>query len=446
MFAPALLLSLSLGTASAQAAGPCSGCNVLWLVIDTTRHDYLGMYGNPDGNTPKLDAFAAGGRVFESAWSQGPDTMISVSSYFTGRYNRNTDMDFTIFNRKSAFHPMSPELTTVAEVLQGQGYQTVGMTANLVIAGDQAFDLGLHQGFDVWKKGTDTEVADFGVAQLDALKGSPFFLYLHLMGPHHPNSMAPDFAKRRGPPPADRPEANQHLYREINKGRLTLSKSGAAHVRDLYADALWAADAELGRVLARLEALGLTDNTLVIITSDHGESLGEIHNGRPIYGHGHALTEPLLHVPLVLRGKGVPQGRDAQVAELVDLAPTITTLLGIPEDPSWQWDGDPLVGPGAAPGTLAIADRGIPGKSNANARTATHSVRWWEAANQWIYMDLTRATAPEATHVDADAEHKRLQALLQSYIDTAHPPKSEGTTATPEGDTLDQLRELGYVE
>ncbi len=451
---PALLLSMAVGesTTAEAATGAnvpvCADCNVLWLVIDTTRADYVGFLGNKDGNTPHIDRLAGRGIVFEQGWTQGAETMISVSSYATGRYNRNTDMNFTIFNRDAVYHPMSPELTTVAEVLSSKGYKTAGMTANMVIAKGVKFDLELHHGFQEWAKGTDAEVADYGIKQLDALKGEKFFLYLHMMGPHHPNAELPGFKERRGAFPAGMPEAENNIYREVNNGKRTLSDEEARYMRALYADALWEADGQMGRVLDHLAKLGLDRKTLVIFTSDHGESLGELHNGKPVWGHGHALTDPLLHVPLVMAGPGLSPGvrEKSQMAELVDLAPTIVSYLGISEEPAWGWDGDPLVGKGLAVGNTSISDRGIPGHSNAAIRSLTHGVMWWETANKWFYTNLKAAGDAEYAYVGADAEHKRLQALLQSYMDSAHPPKAGTGAAAPEGDTLEQLKELGYVE
>jgi hypothetical protein len=369
--------------------------------------------------------------------------MISVSSYFTGRRNRNTDMDFTIFNRGSDFHPMSEENTTVAEVLAANGFKTVGMTANMVIAGGVKFDLNVQQGFQTWKKGTDREVADFGIQQLGALKDDRFFLYLHMMGPHHPNSRVPGFESRRGTFSAGLPDAENHVYGDHNKGKTLITPEQGEYLRALYADALWEADAHMGRVLDKLRATGLDKKTLVIVTSDHGESLGDTHNGKQIWGHGHALKEPLLHVPLIMAGPGVGKGarEKTQMVELVDLAPTITSHLGIAEDPAWKWEGDPIFGAGSEKGDTSISDRGIPGQSNAGIRTLTHSVMWWEKANRWFYMDLTAGPTAEPS-----AEHKRLQGILQQYMDTADPPKRQGDIAAPDGDTLEALRQLGYVD
>jgi len=444
----AALLAATASATTPALAAPCDDCNVLWLVIDTTRADYMGMYGNPDGNTPRLDQLAARGTTYEQAWTQGPDTMVSVSSYFTGRRNRNTDMDFTIFNRGADFHPMSEENTTVAEALASNGFKTVGMTANMVIAGGVKFDLNVQQGFQTWKKGTDREVADFGVQQLDALQDERFLLYLHMMGPHHPNSRAPGFESRRGTFSKSLPDAENHIYGEVNKGKRGLTDEEARYLRALYADALWEADAHMGRILDKLRATGLDKKTLVIVTSDHGEALGDIHNGKPVWGHGHALKEPLLHVPLLVAGPGLPKGarEETQMVELVDLAPTVTNYLGIPEDPNWKWEGDPVFGPGASEGTTSISDRGIPGKSNAGIRTLTHSVMWWEAANRWFYMDLTAGADAEEKHIQATTEHKRLQGILQDYMTTADPPTRQGDIAAPEGDTLEALRMLGYVD
>ena len=158
------LMGLSLHATTAEAKGVCGDCNVLWIVVDTTRADYIGAYGNETARTPTLDGLAARGLLFEHGYTQAPSTLISVSSYMSGRHRLNTGMDFDMFNRKNAFHPLSKENHTLAEALQGAGWKTWGATANLIIAGDVRFDMDVGQGFESWNKGNDSKVVDLAVA------------------------------------------------------------------------------------------------------------------------------------------------------------------------------------------------------------------------------------------------------------------------------------------
>jgi arylsulfatase A-like enzyme len=139
---------------------------VVWIVIDTTRADRVGCFGGPKNTTPHIDALCQRGLSFAEAYSQAPATMLSVASYMSGRYRRSTGIDFMLWEDQD-FHPLSPEITTVAEALKGAGFQTIALTANPSIskashAQGAAFDLDYDQGFDVWRYATDDEIAAQG--------------------------------------------------------------------------------------------------------------------------------------------------------------------------------------------------------------------------------------------------------------------------------------------
>jgi len=444
------LLGLALPS-TARAAPVCAGCNVLWIVIDTTRADRLGVYGGPPVNTPNLDRLAARGTTWEHAYSQAPSTMLSVSSYFSGRYRLSTGQMFTMNQRREHFNQLSPEVTTVAEVLEQRGYRIDGYVANGVIAPAPTarFQLRVHQGFDTWVQVTDQAAVDQGSDRLAELKasGEPWMLYLHLLGPHAPNDRFEGFEARRGQHPSQFGDVVEPAhYLEINTGRTVPTAADLAYINALYDDAVFLADRQVGQVLDRLEQRGLAEKTLVIVTSDHGETLGEYRDPHPHFGHSHSLIDALLNVPLIIAGPGIPEGRVErdQVAELVDLAPTLASYLGIPVQNAWEWDGEPLFGPQAAQGPIALSDRGGVGYMQTGARDTTHAVRYYHENGLWRYMVLPE----EQVHVKPPTSaHKALQAAAQAYMDSAHPPKVAGETLeAPEDDELEMLRALGYVE
>jgi len=446
------LMGLSLHATTAEAKGVCGDCNVLWIVVDTTRADYIGAYGNETARTPTLDGLAARGLLFEHGYTQAPSTLISVSSYMSGRHRLNTGMDFDMFNRKNAFHPLSKENHTLAEALQGAGWKTWGATANLIIAGDVRFDMDVGQGFESWNKGNDSKVVDLAVAQLDtyAAGSDPFFMYVHLMGPHHPNPRRAGFEDRRpGSFDPSLQQAVDQIYGKVNRGQFPMDDTLRSYWRELYADALSQADDELSRLMGHLKAKGLQGKTLVVVTSDHGEALGELHNGKETWGHGHALTEPLLHVPLLFAGPGVPKGKREKtaVAEMVDVPPTIANYLGVDIAPEWRWEGEPLFGPGAVAGTTSISDRGVAPKENTAVRSLTHNVLFWGAnGGKYFYYDI-QGPGGESKTVAGDAEHQRLEAILKTYRSTARPPEGDGRSVEgPKDEMLEQLQQLGYVE
>jgi arylsulfatase A-like enzyme len=130
--------------------------------------------------------------------------------------------------------------------------------------------------------------------------------------------------------------------------------AGWEWIRALYDDAVRETDTQVGQVLDAVSKR--TRPTLVIFTADHGESLGEVRD-KPYLGHNQALWDEVVRVPLVMAGPGVHENEVVSdgLAELIDVAPTITNLLGIAIQPAWKWAGQPLLGPGGGPGAYAIS-------------------------------------------------------------------------------------------
>ncbi|MDP6933482.1 MAG: sulfatase [Myxococcota bacterium] len=457
------------GMGLAQAAPPtldpaplptCADCSVLWIVVDTTRADALGCYGQSGPTTPNMDAMAARGVVFEQAYAQGPSTLVSVSSYMSGRYRRNTGMDYTIYTRDRQYHPLSGELTMVAEVLGERGWRTRGVVANPVIGSDIDWDPQVHQGFETWEKDVDEKVVQRGIELLQEHSGERSLVYLHLMGPHVPNGPRGGFEERRGLEPRTDLKGLGRTYNDMNTGELTPSSADIEYLQALYADDLWWADAQVGRVLDELQRLELDQRTLVVLHSDHGEALGDLLNYRSAPGTGEKptmaqwdhmgpLVEQVLHVPLLMAGPGLPAGsRVERLVELVDVAPTLTAYLGIETEPAWRWEGAPLFGP-TGPGeetvATAISDKGRDGKQHTSVRSLTHGVYTLEETGETWYYRLDVPGGPVTT-VPPVAAHRDLEQRLQGYLDSAVAPETTETMDAPEGSMLEALRELGYME
>jgi arylsulfatase A-like enzyme len=435
------LTGLGLAPSAAAETAPCPDCNVVFIVVDSTRADALSCYGDPQGTTPNIDALAQRGQRFEHAFAQGPAALPSVASYLSGRYRLATGMDFTQFKRAELFHPMSDRVTTIAEVLAESGYRTAGVNANSLIARGVDFDLALHQGFETFEFGEDETTTQRAIAQLQVDDERPLFLYMHLMGPQPPNLPSEGFAQRQGEHAEGLAEPSSLNYTKANQGQLTLSEAEIAFWKAAYADALWTADAQVGRLLAAISELGLDDETIVILTSNHGEGLGDPMGAKVRWGHGYGLKPPVLQVPLVIAAPGLEGGvvLSDQVAELVDLAPTITGLLGIPVQDAWHWDGEPLLGPGAVKGRWSISDQGVPPTISANIRTATHSVSGhYEAGEPRNHRFFVLASDPgENTGGVNKAAHTALREALDAYMLDAGMPDAEPDDAASSGEASD---------
>jgi arylsulfatase A-like enzyme/Flp pilus assembly protein TadD len=293
---------------------------VVLITIDTLRADFVGSYGSKSSRTPTLDRLAADGVRFATAISPTPITMPSHASLMTG-------LDPTLHGvHSNAKFRLDDGIPTLAEQFQARGFATAAFLASVVL--DRRY--GLARGFDVYDDrmgfrrniegatgGYAERTADQVVdATLEWLKSAPsrFFLWVHFYDPHGSYN----------PPRGFRPKQRVTTARLEEVGILEYAKQAFP---SLYAAEIYFADTELGRFLRILNRKFNDDRTLLVVTSDHGESLGE---------HGeltHTLTvyDATQKVPLLMKGPGVPSGRvvDAQV-RLVDVAPTILSLSGLP--------------------------------------------------------------------------------------------------------------------
>jgi arylsulfatase A-like enzyme len=320
--------------------------NVIVVLVDTLRADRLGVYGNRSGLTPYLDGLARRGTVFSNVYAPSSWTCPSVASLFTSRYpnqHQVTNWDARISD---------PEVT-IAERLQQARYRSLGFVANLRLTEE----LGHGQGFERWN-------AYLSATKLRAdrlrrrLLSSPelaavpdaqshLFLYVQYMEPHAPYNMPPRYRKkfeRRSDPSIDSAAAVQKLL-DLNFG--ALSAAELDHLNSLYDAEIAFLDDELRRLMTGLEARGLLQHSIVVVTADHGEELGE----HGLVGHGLSLYNQELHVPLIVVGQGVPAGQVVrEPVSLMDVAPSLLALIGQPAEPRFQGRSlVPLLQGGGAP-------------------------------------------------------------------------------------------------
>jgi len=278
--------------------------NVVVITIDTLRADHLGCYGYKQIRTPNIDALAAESARFERAYTPVPVTLPAHTAIFTGTYPTLSGMHDFSGNK------LNPTQPTLASVLKQQGYVTGAVIGSAVL--DSRF--GLNQGFDFYYDHFDFSrlqesnleemerpgnvVADVALDWLGKNRGSKFFLWMHLYDPHYPYR-----------PPAP--------YSEQYKDRL-------------YDGEIAFADAQVGRLIAYLKAKDLYRNTLIVLTGDHGESLGE-HGEKT---HGLFIYNATLHVPVIVHLPGASAAKVIpELVSLTDLMPTVLQALKI-EAPS----------------------------------------------------------------------------------------------------------------
>ncbi|MHC4080942.1 MAG: sulfatase family protein [Planctomycetota bacterium] len=344
---PALRMTLiaAAGALLAAAVVPSDGDQadtriqrVVVLHLDTTRFDDLGCNGGV-ARTPNIDGVAARGMRYENSIVTSPKTSPSIATFLTGRVpNRHGVYDVGA--------ALDEKLTTVAEILQARGFVTAGFTSNPIVGqvGTNARrSAGFDQGFDVYE--THYQVAttpegqepnatprahapllvDRALQFVERHQDDRFFLWMLHLDPHTPYAPPEPWETMY----LDDPEVGSSSER-LNPAIIHHS----AYVRDRLHSHEYVArhlgevsmvDHELGRLLQRLGSL--PGRTLLVITADHGESLGDVGYW---FDHGRNLRHPCLNVPLIIACEGlVPIGTSRALVANIDLSPTILDLLGI---------------------------------------------------------------------------------------------------------------------
>lgn len=329
---------------------PGEPLNVVFILLDTLRADHLSCYGYSRKTSPSIDKLADQGVLFEQAISQANWTLSSVASLFTSKYPPD-------HGAVSELTRLADSELTLAEALQEQGYRTAAFVGPSFVSPE----FGLAQGFQIYRStspGILREIMPQVFTWLDQNGKGPFFLFLHSVDLHTPYAYNTPFHFRElfdpgydgavrliqinarffkvynsepwepelGPAP---PPAYASLVEQIRD-----NPRDREHIASYYDGAIAYADSFLGPLWEKLERLGLRSKTMILLTSDHGEALGE--RGR--MGHDFCLQDEIIRVPLILshpRWSGRPRRIREQV-EMIDVSPTILHLLNLPIPPSFR--------------------------------------------------------------------------------------------------------------
>jgi arylsulfatase A-like enzyme len=349
--------------ASARPAVAGNRLNVLLITIDTLRADHLGAYGYGRPTSPRMDALARRGVVFDEAYTYWPKTRGSFVGIMTGRFAAQSGYGKT--------HPLLLDFNpTLAGVLEQAGYETVATVDNPNVASSLGYARGFDRYRETWEEtalATEMDrtraITEDGVRFLgEARPERPFLLWLHYVNPHAPyEPPAPwdtafvDASAPRGPalPPVE------GFHGGVPKPWAKPGKSLGWYVSQ-YDGEIAAVDAEVGRLVQALDASAVRDRTLVVLTSDHGESLGE--HGY-YFDHGENLFDPSVRIPLIVAGPEVAEGRRTEVlATTLDLVPTILDALKVSYPPDLA--GESLLP--ATRGERRPDRRRLPGQNDRN--------------------------------------------------------------------------------
>ncbi len=453
--------------------------NVLLITVDTLRRDHMGCYGDTLTRTPEIDLLAREGVLFGNCVVQAPITLPSHSSILTGTYPLYHGV------RDNGFYRLDSGARTIAEKLKEHGYVTGAFVSAFPLDSDfgldQGFDSyddeyadrnefffsrvakfytlsGLMRGLGLWRPVIIAErkaeaTVDRTTRWLDAVGERPFFLWIHLFDPHNPLDPPDRFEKMY---------AGEELRALVGseKDRETIRSTRdftaydpdspeVAYMKALYRAEVTYTDYHLGRLMDRLDDLGLSARTLVVFTADHGQSLFE----HGYVGHSGALYSQTIDAPLILRHPSLlPSGKRVdRMVQSVDIYPTIFDLLGL--EPPEGAQGRSIV-------SLIMAEEsGFPDRAvyfeTLHSSSDAEKYRGL-IAGEWKFIRSEDGSEKRLYHVASDPGElidlspgnpelvARMETLLEETI--AEESSGEGERRIPlDDDTRDILKSLGYV-
>jgi len=400
--------------------------NVVLIVVDMLRADRTTPYGCEIDTTPELQRWAERGVLFERARAQSSWTKVSMASLFTSLWPRSHGV-------RASTDGLGEGARTLADVLSEAGYRTYGVQSNGWL--DQSF--GFQQGFDryVFPQGNKQD-ANLGKAShwphaeriyqeaerlLDAHSaGEPFFLYLHFMDVHE-YAAPPEFRIHRG------------------------------GIEATYLAAIRWVDSVVARVRQKLERDGLSDSTVMIFASDHGEAFGE--NRR--HGHAFNVHTPVLHVPLVIRTPfPIEPLRVPTQVRNIDIAPTVLELIGVPIPGEFEGESLlPLIEADApVPDRTVFADLGEPILTDAIEQVSVNDGAWSMARNldpegREFLFEWELDPMEDANLIDLEpAQAERLRAVLDAHLAVEAREGTHVEDVSIDPGIAAALRAVGYLQ
>lgn len=302
----------------------CPNCNVVLVVIDALRADRLGVYGYARETSPHMNQLAREGIVLENAFSASTWTLPSLASLFTCLYPSEH-----MTGLHSTYDRLDPSIPTLAEILKQDGYTTAAITNSAYL--DLYF--GFMRGFDDYQNlgGKSSphasDITSQAIQWLDRHRQDIFFLFLHYLDVHSPYNPPRPYATESDTGAAGRPT----LPASVHSPHTTSSVAELEHLVALYDGEIKYVDAHIGQLLTHLTETGLRKNTLLIVTSDHGESFhrGFIGHGGLSTKDGPKLYDELIRVPMILAHPSIGGKKLTVPYQHIDLVPTLLRILGL---------------------------------------------------------------------------------------------------------------------
>jgi len=451
--------------------------NVLWITMDSCRYDHLGCFGYDRAHTPNIDRIAAQGAAFSQAIAQASATRYSVPSMVTGRY------PLRVPSRTFAFKPPREHIT-VAEGLGALKYRSCVITdEHPVMHAARGFEQVLRV-----QKGPAARTRAC-LETIDRFKEDPFFIWLYYWDPHIPYTPPDRFrsvfeptAPVQSDPPEQHPTISSQTKRPIRdqngilKSDLVVMKRinflrdvvpsdlDRQHFIDLYDAEIAYVDEQIGRVIEKLKEEDLWDNTLVLLTADHGESFGEHER----YYHGVNLFDEVIRVPLIVKPpQPLDRGRYVDgLVRNVDIMPTILDVCGVSPprgidgaslQPFWE-DAGQAVFPDGAYSEIYYQEGGFREHFQMSFRSEQYKLIYdmLQGTAQLYHLrndpgeqrNLLAANPEGPTDPAAENLEKEVRADFLAHLGLENLEALAGKKLTRRMDqeTREQLRALGYIE
>jgi arylsulfatase A-like enzyme len=447
-----LFLLVSVSVLSCSGSSENKRPNVLIYLLDTVRADHLGCYGYERDTSPSIDRVAEEGVVFERVIAQASWTKPSTASLLTSLYP----------SRHGAINKPTDKLpeaaVTLAEVFKEAGYSTAGVIAMGWV--DESFGFG--QGFDtyVYPNGMEKipkngrklfdadEINELVFEWLDENGDNEFFMYIHSIDPHDPYSAPGEYRDMFSPGYRGQIDGSIEQMRQLEGHGIELAPGDLEHLVALYDGEIAFNDAHVGELIDRLESMGILDNTILVIVSDHGEEFYE-HRG---YRHGKKLYNELIHLPLVIRyPKLIESGtRVVALVQSIDMAPTLVELAGLDIPELFQGKSLlPLINQEVSElNQMAYSEEDYEGSTyvmDSVIRPPYKLIHYPKAG----VSELFNLQADPMEQYNLAAERRDLVADLYSEIadwkNAQVRLSGEGVAEIDEG-TTEQLRSLGYID
>ncbi len=417
--------------------------DVILILLDAARGDRFPGWNYPRPTMPFIETLSRRALSFRYAFSECPTTSCSIPALITG-------VPFLPGGQVGGGLQLADGLTTLAEYLRQEGYRTVGFSATPNNSASRNHDQGFDEFRELWGRG-NPDHGPFSMSRLasevirDQPADLPLFLQLHYLPPHQPYDPEPEF-DRFTDPDYDGPIRPDMSLKPYSLGLQELAGDDLDHLIGLYDGNLSVADAAVRQVVETLEEEGRLDNSLLIITSDHGEAFME--HGRQ--GHNTTLFDEMLHVPLMVR---LPRGEvpgeidQDRLASVLDIVPTTLALVGV--EPRGEVGGIDLLDIPAdprRPRTLFFRTS-HPRNYMVAARTPAWKAISWPRSGVQMLFDLARDPGETQNLIGArPLVWASLGLRLRQHLGERLQPELAGHEVEVSDEAEEALRALGYLD